>query len=1206
MFRKKYLPFMCCATSLKNNLIFGLLIFFGLLLPIASCNCAATSQKENEDKLEATKAFAAHDLAMMRDPILGEVPSQRLLQAKNFKDSLMAHSPNLTLNDLNWRALGPKNQGGRTRCVMVDRNDATGNTVFAASVSGGLWKTTNALATQPTWAAVNNFLDNLSITYLLQHPAQPQIMYLCTGEAGYSNIDGLRGLGVFKSTNAGTTWTQLPATNLPNFYQCFKMAITQQGDLFVATTTGLYRSNNSGGSFTKVLGANMGITNAVSNFCYDVDVASNGTVYATLKGSIHRSNNNGLSFENGFNLPIFASRIELDVAKQNSNLIWALVELNDKVYGIITSSNGGNTWHSKPEPVDADNEIPNTDFSRLQAWYDLTIAIDPNDENTIYLGGINLFKSTDGGSNWEQLSHWYGGFGKQYVHADQHMILFHPTVANTCFFANDGGVARSLSTSATIPTIVDISTNYISTQFYACAITPIANKNYFLAGSQDNGTQVFTKAIAQNTTQVTGADGMFCHIDANEPNIQFTSFQYSNYNRSVDNGNHWETISTSNGNFINVTDYDDINNMMFLANSVGTYKRWDNASSGNSFTEFNLPVDNYHNMVAAISVSPNQTNTVYFGMDDGKLVRATNAHTASPQFVNIGSGLPNGYISCVTVQPGNENRLVVTLSNYGINSVWQTQNGGVSWQNIEGNLPDIPVRWVVIDPNNSQGLILATELGVWATDFVDGADTQWMPANSGLANVRVNMIAYRASDHVLIAATHGRGLFMATLLAPTKADFECPAPTSYAAVPIQFFNTSNNSQNFLWNFGDGTSSTDENPTHSYAGAGTYDVTLTINGGAASTAKNKFVQILPRRATPYTLNDGGNFESNLFHFGKLQLYGTQWELGASAINGKNGLTSGNNGWVTGLSENYLNNTLSYLLSPNFNFTNTGQYFLKFKAKWNFQNPMDGVGIEYTKDSGRTWQTIPPTLGVGGFNYSNNNPNVVTSFPLGQPFITNMSNGFEQKQFDVTSLGGNRAIAFRFAIKSNSNTSAPGIVIDDFEIDGVGNTILSVLDAKLFLHLSGPTNMLSWQINDATLFKTIEMEHSEDGQRFNKIYTITNQLLSYNHVAKKQSKANYYRLKLTKQNGSLSWSNIVFSANSNSDRPFYNFQQSESTISFDLYESNMRLAILNSSGQIIWLNEQNTKHVVINTKPFPRGAYFLLFSSKQQSFVKKVSF
>ncbi|HEY0110822.1 MAG TPA: hypothetical protein VGB67_14380, partial [Fibrella sp.] len=305
------------------------------------------------------------------------------------------------------------------------------------------------------------------------------------------------------------------------------------------------------------------------------------------------------------------------------------------------------------------------------------------------------------------------------------------------------------------------------TQYYACAVHPTL-ANYFLAGAQDNGTQKFTDAGVNAATTVTGGDGAFCHIDQDNPNIQISSFVYNNYFISTNGGVSFTSRTFNNaGGFINPTDYDNSGNVLYGANAAGTFFRWnDPAAPGSAGTNVSCAAFNGAT-VTHVAVSPVTANRVFFGLSNGSIVRVDEAQAGtSVTGTIIKAAVGNVSVSSIAIDGVQPDHMVATYSNYGVVSVVETQNASAAapvWQDVEGNLPDMPVRWVMFDPRNSDWALIATELGVWSTDNLNGAATDWQPTNGGLANVRVDMLQFRTADNTIVAATHGRGLFTATI-----------------------------------------------------------------------------------------------------------------------------------------------------------------------------------------------------------------------------------------------------------------------------------------------------------------------------------------------------------------------------------------------------------------------------------------------------------
>jgi len=1057
-----------------------IIILFLSIVFFSQCNTKLKPSAAKEKETGAREA-RQRDIRMMKDPALGYVPYERIIAAKEYKDQLM--QTEAALSGVQWRSLGPKNQGGRSRTLLIDANDVSGNTVFAASVGGGLWKTTNITAAAPLWAPVDDLMGNLAVTSIAQDPSNPLVMYLCTGE-GFFNADAIRGLGIWKSTNGGNTWTQLASTNNSNFHYCQKIVVNSTGVVLVATHSGIRRSADGGTTWTKVLGAGLGITGANSNFSWDVEIAANGDIFGAIDGSIHKSTNAGVTFGAAQTLPIAAVRIELACAPSDANYAYAVIENGSVVNGIIRTTNGGTTWTSRTEPADADPGVGATDFSRGQAWYDLSLAVDPNNRDRLFTGGIDLFVSSDGAGTWTQVSHWYGGFGFQYVHADQHNAIFKPGSSSEMYFTNDGGVYRSTNANTATPTITDKGTNYITAQFYACAMHPTAQTSYFLAGAQDNGSHQFSSEGVQNTIQVTGGDGAFCHIDQDQPQFQFTSYVYNDYFRSVDGGATWTNIthSGSAGQFINPTDYDDVNNRLYACRNANQYVRWDNPQTGSTFTQ--VAVAGFGGQVSTIKVSPNTANRVFFGIDNGDVFRVDNAHTGAPTATNISTGLPAAYLSCIEVETGNDNHLLAMYSNYGVNSIWESTNGGTSWTSVEGNLPDMPVRWALFNPSNSDQAIIATELGVWSTDNLNGASTVWGASNTGLANVRVDMLQLRQSDKLVIAATHGRGLFSSDIFTTPTARFDADKKVSYIGTTVNFFSTSYKGTSWSWDFGDGTNSTLENPGHAYAAAGKYNVTLTINAGASAITKNQFIHILPNKGTPYTIASGGGFEVNTDDFGVNHIAGTSWARGNSAVTGKQGTHAGANAWVTGLVGNYVDNSSSILMSPNYNFSLPGTYTLSFWSRSNTESDFDGFRVEYTTNKGATWLPLGTTVAAGWYNSANTNGTTV--FPANEAFFSgNRAAAYTQSTRDVSFLASNPNVAFRIVFGSDVSVNAAGAAVDDFEIAGPPNLALPVTLTNFRAYKTNADVMVDWKTENESNIREYKVERSTDGISFTEI-------------------------------------------------------------------------------------------------------------------------
>ncbi len=1084
------------------------------------------------------------EVEFTKDLSTNTVPRERLKAALLYAQSLRQQNPTNrvagAIPGMIWQERGPKNVGGRTRAIMIDPNDATRKTVWSAGVGGGLWKTTDITLTAPAWAPVNDMFNNIAITTMAFNPVNPLIMYFGTGE-GFFNADAIRGDGIWKTTDGGASWAQLAATVATANFQYIQKIVVHPvtGHVYAGTRNGLFRSVDAGLTWTKVLGTGVG---AADNRVADVEIGADNSIYVAIgiftTDGVYKSATGAAGSwtklntgTNGFATTGF-NRIELACAPSNANTLYAITAstATNGVFRILESNDGGLNWTQRTNPVDADPGIGN-DFTRGQAWYDLTAAVDPNNASTVYVGGVDLFKSTNAGSTWQQISHWYGGYGFQEVHADQHAILFEPGNSSVIYFGNDGGIYRTENGTASIPSIITKSENYNVTQFYACAMNPTAYSSQFLAGAQDNGSQQYNSLGINATVEVTGGDGCFNHIDQNQPQYQFTSYVYNNFYRSTNTGATFGGITNSNtGYFVNPTDYDDANNNLYASKAAGDYYVILNAPANNAFTTVAVAAFN-NGRVTHISVSPNTSNRVFFGINNGRVVLVDNAHTTTPTATNItGAGMPSGTVSCIAVQNGNDNHLLVTYSNYGSNSVWETTNGGFSWTSVEGNLPDMPVRWALFNPSISTQAILATEVGVWSTDLLSGAATVWGPSSNGLANVRTDMLQIRTSDKLVIAATHGRGLFSTDVFSDPYPDFVTDRRITYTGKPITFTDASYKSTSWSWNFGDATTASVKNPVKSYAAPGLYTVTLQINGSAAlQRVKTSYIHVLPNEGIPYNPAAGGNFDVNPLDFGAETISGTPFERGVSAIGGKNGTFSGTNAWVSGLSAStYTSNTDARLWTPNYNFSAPGTYTMKFFRKNIFELGWDGFRVEYSLDKGDTWTPIGNVL-ANWYDFANNAG--TTSFPLNQPYFNQTKASFTLCQYDVSSLAGNPNVAFRLRFKSDGSVNAAGVAVDDFEIIGPVNTPLPVELGDFIGKAQNDYNALRWVTFSEMNNNYFELERAADGVNFQSITSVkgngtTSATSEYSYDDYKIEARNYYyRLKQVDFNGDYKYSGVI---------------------------------------------------------------------------------
>ena len=711
---------------------------------------------------EAPDRAWEQDFFATRDPALGYPPRERLLP---IYERLRSAGPNRSSGvGFVWQPRGPYDVGGRTRAVMFDPNDPTGRKVWAGGVSGGLWTIPDITSPTAFWTAVDDFWNSLWVTAIAHDPTNTQVFYVGTGEGwAVASSNGTPGLGVFKSTDGGATWQPLPAS-LPFAYVNDLVVRVEggQGVLYVAVDAtsyggqpsnnnqGLYRSDDGGATFDQVLPNITGSPYAPA----DIEVGPGNRLHVgTLRNPAGNGGGTALYSDNGttwtaVSLVAAGRRVELAVAPSDPNRLYALVEGNLQLNSVRRSTNGGVSWTAAPA------QLPMA-FANFQAWYDLILVVDPTDPNIVFAGAVQLQRTMDGMASWKQI--------QTVAHSDYHALAYRPGSSSELVLGTDGGVYYLTSAQAQFPSAFKRNDAYIVTQFYACAMKPGAGVDYFLAGAQDNGTRKFQGPGIVATQQAIVGDGAFCFVNQQNPSVQIGSQILNAYFRSLNGGQTFTALPNLGGGlFINPADYDPNQDVLYSSLNGTSIHRISGVSGTPQASALNVPIGSgFGTYASALTVSPHTTasSTLFVGTQVGRVFRIEHAETNSAAMTEITApGFPAGNVSRIEVG-ATEDELKLTFSNYGVTSIWHTSDGGDQWTAKEGNLPDMPVRWLVSNPANADDVLLATEVGVWRTLDFSSASPDWQPANTGLANVRTDMLQVRASDRLVIAATHGRGLF---------------------------------------------------------------------------------------------------------------------------------------------------------------------------------------------------------------------------------------------------------------------------------------------------------------------------------------------------------------------------------------------------------------------------------------------------------------
>jgi hypothetical protein len=814
-------------------------IFYLFIFTIHFVSNAQRAPKEKENPGER----ARFEYNRTKDPKTGLVPRDELEKARGIMAKmikLMAPIPNVT-----WAERGPNTVGGRTRALMWDPNDNTKKKVWAGGVSGGLWYNNDITDANVSWTKVDDFWDNIAIGTIAYDPNNTQIMYVGTGErnssgnVGNSGESGTGGGGIWKTTNGGTTWSRLNST-LPDYVNeneaagwrtVEKIVVNAQGHVYALNYWGVSRSTDGGTTWAALSGTNTPPSEN-PNRITDIELGTDGILYVGEGGAfapkIYKSTDASIS---AFTLvtpshTATKGRVDILLAPNTSGstqTLYAIAASSDAagVRFFKKSVDAGANWTDITVPLDVDDSgSPKPPFTGKQGDYNLVLGIKPTDANTIYAGGTTVGISYSGGTGspaWKHelgSNYFYPPSNKFFV--DNHAFAARPGFPNEAIFGNDGGVFYSADwgdESVTSPNFQRRTKGYNVTQFYSVAIGGSANSGLVIGGAQDNGTQVVNSAYGTqgNGFEIRGGDGGLNYIDQEDVNLlisSYTNVTYQIHPNGPANSSgsiNLTPTSSSRGEFINQSDYDSQNNTLYvnyyLAGTPNQPQiiRYTISGTAPNYTSVSSILTLNTDIKPSVIKLGKTAGSLFLGTSDGKVYKASGIPASGDQNVALtqimdNANTSNGYVSSIDFGT-TENTIVVVKSNYNIKSVFYSTDGGSNWTSKDEaghGLPNVPIRYVLVNPVDTKQVLLATELGVWSSSDITATNPQWAPTNAALANVRCDMLRFRASDNTVAVATHGRGFFTTkinqngtpcptTLVLISTADDKATGTTSFQA-----------------------------------------------------------------------------------------------------------------------------------------------------------------------------------------------------------------------------------------------------------------------------------------------------------------------------------------------------------------------------------------------------------------------------------------
>ncbi len=733
----------------------------------------------------------------------------------------------------NWTPMGPfgspiNGDAGRLTFIRFMPGDL--NTIFVGTGAGGLWVSTDAGI---NWSTNTNSLAVLGCSDLAIDPVNTNIMYLATGDVDAGDTYST---GILKSIDGGITWNTTgiswPVSNGRRIGRLLLNPL-RPNSLFAATSQGLYRTNNGGTTWTLL---------KIGNFKdMEYKPGDTSTVYGVTSGSLFRSTTGGntpASFTQiTSGLTTSGVRFSLAVTPADPNYVYILNSASNNGYGgVFRSINSGTNFTLMSTTPNIFGWDPSGSDSGGQGWYDIAIGVSPTNKDEITCGGVNTWKSLDGGVNWTLNTHWYGG-GAPYVHADLHAVEY--ISGTTCYLGHDGGISRTTDGGVSWTTIngqMDIAQSYRIGQSTTTA-------NYVLSGHQDNGTNLLNGTTWR---EVYGGDGADCFVDRTNNNVLVESYVNGDFNLSNNGGLSWTGITSGiTGSAAWIAP---IIQSPHVANTYycGYQQVFRTTNKGTSWTQMGT-ISGGGGQILYLAAAPSNSLVLY-AATSGNLYKTINAGV---NWTQITTGLPVGsaQITRVAVDNTDANNIFVTFSGYSAtNKVFASTDGGLNYTNISTGLPNLPVNCIIYSNNLNDAIYVGTDVGVY---YRDGSMTSWTPFMTGLPNVVVNDFEIFYPTSKIRAATYGRGVWQSDLnfdpLAVPVANFSTAYSSACVNTAFVFNDQSSNAPNaWNWTLAGATPSISavKNPTVSYSATGIYTVSLTSsNANGSSTVFTRTISVI---------------------------------------------------------------------------------------------------------------------------------------------------------------------------------------------------------------------------------------------------------------------------------------------------------------------------------------------------------------------------
>jgi predicted RNA-binding protein with TRAM domain len=791
----------------------------------------------------------------------GEFPQEGIVLAEveNYMRT-HAQSRNYIAGTGTWTELGPvtsptngtvqPNGNGRVTCIAFHPTDA--NTIYVGAPAGGVWKSTDGGS---SWTKGITGLTRLGVSSIVIHPSDPNTIYIGTGDRDGGDVSGY---GVWRSTDGGLTWSSFHS-GMPDITVAEIIMDPSDADkMYAACFNGyIYRTTNGGSSWSASNGLGK-IPKDLAMHPTDPDIIYVGTSSAEF----HRSTDGGVSFTEITSGLSSGSRTAIAVSADEPDYVYVLVGDGSGLVGIYRSTNSGVSFSTRTLTPNILGYSTTGSDSGSQAWYDLVIAADPNDADIIYTGGINIWKSVDGGSTMTLTAHWFGSGGAPAVHADQHALEFSPH-SGSLYNGNDGGIYVSANAGTDW---TDISSGLGIAQLHKIGVS---QQTYDLCinGHQDNGTAINR---GEDFTTEIGGDGMECIIDPTDDTYMYGALYYGDIRRSSNGGTSFSGISSpigETGAWVTPYKLDPNNADRMYAGYNEVWRTNDVKAATPVWSKISSFSGSDH--CTDLAVAPSNSSVMFVSREGtNKFYRTANATASPPTWTNITFDLPaSGTPKDIEIDPTDATHLFIALSN----DIYESSNSGASWTNFSGTLPNIPLNTIIIDKNSPlEAMYVGMDVGVY---YKDNTLADWLSYSTNLPNIEVTELEiYDGADNCkgsLYAATYGQGLWRSDLKDPESVGpvvcFEASSTNVCSGSPVTFTDFSSYTPiGWTWaispatfTYIGGTHANSQNPEVVFNAAGVYDVSLTAVNSSGDGVETKVGYV-----TVYAGTSAGDFNDDL--------------------------------------------------------------------------------------------------------------------------------------------------------------------------------------------------------------------------------------------------------------------------------------------------------------------------------------------------------